>query len=290
MSGASTRVWLLLACLSASDVVWCGTRGIGLSHWLPFAGISLALVAIAAIGYRTGDLGRHCAALAEWGLLWLIFSVAGAILTYLAAARNGPLYDARLAAADAALGFDWRAWYDFVVEHPALKLPFAAAYHSLLPQILLAVLWFSRPARQQRGAELLIGVTVALMLTAAVFSLFPTFGPAVGMPELREAYVEDLVGLRNGTLPSLDIMLLKGVIAFPSFHAVLAVLFTYAYRGSRLLLPVGAFNLVMLLSLPSEGGHYLLDVPGGVAVAIVALLATRVLPVARPALAPANPG
>jgi membrane-associated phospholipid phosphatase len=131
---------------------------------------------------------------------------------------------------------------------------------------------------------------IGLLLTTALFFLFPTLGPCVSVPACHDAYIDDLVGLRHGTLPSLDIMLLKGVIAFPSFHAVLALLFTYAHRGSQLVLPVAAFNALMLLSIPSEGGHYLVDVLGGVAVGGLAILMTRVLPAHVPVWAPATTG
>jgi membrane-associated phospholipid phosphatase len=110
------------------------------------------------------------------------------------------------------------------------------------------------------------------------------------VPACHDAYIEDLVGLRHGTLPSLDIMLLKGVIAFPSFHAVLAILFTYTHRGSPSFLPVAALNALMLLSVPSEGGHYLVDVLGGVTVGGLVILMTRALPARAPILAPAPTG
>jgi len=83
-------------------------------------------------------------------------------------------------------------------------------------------------------------------------------------------------------------MLMKGVIAFPSFHAVLAVLFTYAHRHSATFAPMAALNAVMLVSIPSEGGHYLVDVFGGIAVAIVAILAVRAVPARARALASAT--
>ena len=53
-------------------------------------------------------------------------------------------------------------------------------------------------------------------------------------------------------------------------------------------LPVVALNSLMLVSIPSEGGHYLVDVFGGVAVGIVALLAMRLLPGRLPVFAPAR--
>jgi membrane-associated phospholipid phosphatase len=71
---------------------------------------------------------------------------------------------------------------------------------------------------------------------------------------------------------------------------VLAILFTYAHRGSRAFVPVAVFNALMLLSVPSEGGHYLVDVLGGVTVGGLAILMTRALPARTPALATATTG
>jgi hypothetical protein len=287
MVGASARLWLLLAGISLGDLVLCGARGITLSHWWPFAAIAAALLGVIA-AHRLSGASPRFAGFAEWILLWSVFSVGGALLTYLAAAQNTPLYDARLAQADAGLGFDWQSWFSFVSARPLLKIPLAVAYASLLPQVLLSILWFSMRRWPHRIEELLTNATVALLLTTALFCLYPTLGPCADVPACNhDPYLEDLKSLRNGNLPSFNMMMLKGVIAFPSFHAVLAVLFTFAHRRSPLLLPVAAFNGLMLLSLPSEGGHYLVDVPGGIAVGFLAILATRVLPMRSPALAPA---
>ena len=287
MSGASIGVWIALTTLSLCDMLWCRARGLSFAHWWPLLSAGAALVVVALV-YRLSGRFRCLAAIAEWTLLWVVFSVAGAILTYLAAARGGPLHDATLVALDLALGFDWFGWYSVVLSHPALKLPLAIAYGSLSVQILFSVFWFALRGWDRRNAELLANVTLALLLTTAVFLLFPTLGPSVGMPALYDAYIEDLVGLRSGHLPPIDVMLLKGVIAFPSFHAVLAVLFTYAHRRSAFFVPMASLNAVMLVSIPSEGGHYLVDVIGGVGVAIVAILALRAVPVSARALVSAT--
>ena len=289
MSGVSTRVWILLLLLSFCDVAWAAERSITVSDWWPVIVIGAALLGI-AIGHRRFGMSPRLAAIAEWALLWIIFSVSGALLTYLAAASGGPLYDSNLAALDAKLGFDWRSWHDIIAGHPTLRLPLAAAYRSLFWQISFSMLWLWWLRWDHRQAELLTNVTVGLMLTTMVFCLFPTLGPCVGMPECQDAYLQDLLGLRNGSLPSIDVMVLKGVIAFPSYHAALAVLFTYAHRRSASFLPVAVFNLVMLVSIPSEGGHYLVDVLGGMAIGWFTILATRVLPSREPALAPVTTG
>jgi hypothetical protein len=226
---------------------------------------------------RTGRLswlGR----VAEWTVLWLIFSAAGAILTYAAATRGGALHDQQLAALDRAIGFDWNGWVTLVDRHPAAKTVLWACYSSLFAQIMLSVAWFTWVGWPQRNAELLANATLALLLTTAIFCLFPAFGPGVGVPGFELAYLDDLTGLRNGTLPALDVMLLKGVITFPSFHAVLAVLFVWSHRGSISLVPAAALNAGMLLAIQSEGGHYLVDIFGGLAVAAVSIVALRAWP------------
>lgn len=100
--------------------LWCGCRGIVVADWLPAASGGM-LLGIAISGRGAAGLRPKIAA-AEWVLLWLAFAICGALLTYLAATRDGPLFDAEFAAADAALGFDWGAWHQFVFGHPLLYL------------------------------------------------------------------------------------------------------------------------------------------------------------------------
>lgn len=291
--GATTvplRVWLLLAGLAGADFVWCQARGFVILDWWPVLAVGVLMLGFAASLRRVGPRWSRLAAIAEWIWLWIVFSCAGALLTYLAAAHDGPLYDSRVAPADGLLGFDWNAWHAFVLEHRWLKWPLAIAYGSLVPQIMLSVLWFAWRGWDRRNAELLTQVSLALIVTTAMFWRFPTLGPCAGLPGFDDVYVSDLQGLRHGTLPTINLMVMKGVVAFPSFHAVLAVLFAYAHRQSPTLLPFAVFNAVMLASVPSEGGHYLTDLFGGIAVALLTIGATRFWPVRLPIWAPVATG
>jgi hypothetical protein len=57
---------------------------------------------------------------------------------------------------------------------------------------------------------------------------------------------------------------------------VLAVLFTYAFRGTGLIgYVIAALNMVMLLAIPPAGGHYLVDVIAGGALALGAIAVWR---------------
>ena len=54
---------------------------------------------------------------------------------------------------------------------------------------------------------------------------------------------------------------MEGIIAFPSFHASLAIMMTWALRQKPWLLILGSiYNSLMIIASLTEGGHYLSDV------------------------------
>jgi membrane-associated phospholipid phosphatase len=82
----------------------------------------------------------------------------------------------------------------------------------------------------------------------------------------------DIPQVRDGSLRYLELFKLAGVIAFPSFHAVSAVLFAWAFAPVRVWGPVAlVLNGLMLASTPVLGGHYLVDVVGGIALAVASI-------------------
>ncbi|WP_407070729.1 phosphatase PAP2 family protein [Paraburkholderia rhynchosiae] len=62
----------------------------------------------------------------------------------------------------------------------------------------------------------------------------------------------------------IDLANAQGVVSLPSFHTALAVLFTYSLRKVPWLRRVAVpLNVIMILSTPTQGGHYLADVIAG---------------------------
>ena len=99
--------------------------------------------------------------------------------------------------------------------------------------------------------------------------------------------IHDFFAMRNGTLHALDLARLAGLVNFPSFHTTLAIVFVYAVRRrSRPLTIAAALNVVMIVSVLTEGGHYLVDVIAGAAVAAGAIFAAARI---EAALAPDAP-
>jgi len=61
------------------------------------------------------------------------------------------------------------------------------------------------------------------------------------------------------------------LVTFPSFHTATAMLLLLAFRGVPYMRWVSlALNGLMLIAIPIEGSHYLVDVIAGIAVALLA--------------------
>lgn len=268
--------------LALADLVLCRRLGLSFYGWWRLALAASVAAGVAAV-YGLSRRSPRLARAAHWTLAWLIFVNAGTILTYVAAAGAGPLQDTALAAFDRALGFDWTAWHRFLAPHTGLRFLLWLGYLSLFPQIMLSIFWFSARGLDPRNRELLVANIIALLLTAAAFRLVP----ALGHPEPgRVREIATVLALRAGGPSSFDLAHLDGLISFPSYHTVLAVLLTWAHRRARLWPGVAAVNAIMLLSIPTFGGHYLADMIAGAGVAGLAIALTAAIGAAPAALAP----
>jgi membrane-associated phospholipid phosphatase len=136
--------------------------------------------------------------------------------------------------------------------------------------------WFSATNRTQRGREFMMITLLSMIPTVWALHTIPALGPLVdfGVTD-RAPHVQTLLALRAGLL-SRDIRQDAGFVCMPSFHTIWALSLIWTHRDSRWTLPIVApLNFVMLISLLSEGGHYLVDLIAGVAVAIGAIIVTR---------------
>jgi len=294
MGSADTRdrrlawCWALTALVALVDSA-CLARAGWAPPWRTLGGVALADLALAAplLLDRYRREARLAAMLGAAALL-VTFSACAATLSYLAVAANAPLVDAPLAAADRSLGFDFAAAQAAVHAHPRLAHAFALAYASGLAQIALVVLALGTAGRLTQLSAFLRAFCLATLAAIAVSAVLPAAGPwtylGTGTPEQR-AVLAHFEALRAGTLRDFPGAAAQGLISMPSLHAAGAVLLMAALRGTRLALPACAWNLLMLASTPTCGGHYLVDVIAGIALAAAAIAADRALaaPRRRPA-------
>ena len=91
-------------------------------------------------------------------------------------------------------------------------------------------------------------------------------------PAVARAWLD----LKSGALTEMELENLKGLIAFPSLHTVMALLVAYSVRDIRIVFwPALAWNALMLVSIPVDGGHHVVDVLAGVVLTVVSVLAAR---------------
>ena len=282
-TGIRTRL-SFLAILAIGILDWIWTRRIGLSivGWTRSV-IAIAIFLLVKAFYSYVRSAPSLAQLAFYGALWTGFLAMGCILTYLAASVSRPLTDFALVAFDTKLGFDWIAWNSYVGSHPVLSFVLRFAYGSLMPQILGSLILFSLARIPNRNEEFLMNAVLALLFTSFLSALYPALGPWVwfgygGMQPTDTLYVSDVLILRGGQAATFTLTQMQGIICCPSYHTVLAILVIYAHRGLRWSLPpVFAINCLVLLSIPSEGGHYLTDMLAGAGVAVLTMGITHVV-------------
>jgi len=213
----------------------------------------------------------------------ILFTALGSVLSYMLAAQGGAFWDASLHQWDRALGLDWLAYLQFVNAHPWLGTLYRLSYQSLIPQmvVLIVGLGFARKLRELRivmmGAMLAGVVTVLISGLTPAVSNFPFHGVAPELyanlrPSAAFVHVSDLEGLRSGTLRSLWLNRMEGIITFPSYHAALATVFVWGFwRLPFARWPGVAVAALTILATPIDGGHYFVDVFAGIAIAAAAL-------------------
>lgn len=216
----------------------------------------------------------------------LLFSALGSMLSYMVARGGGALWDARFAAWDRALGFNWLDYVRLADAHPLAAFLSHWAYGSLIPQVvvLIVVLGFTQrlfALRTTMLAAMICGsVTILLSPLYPAINYFTHLG--ISPSELNNlkpwaalAPVHDFTALRAGTMHELQLTKLEGIIAFPSYHAGLATVTLLGFwrSGITWLRWTGsAIATATLLATPIEGGHYFVDVFAGMAIAIASVV------------------
>ena len=208
-------------------------------------------------------------------------------LTYIAASANLPMQDANLLAIDRALGFDWGAYVRYVDDHPALAAWLNYGYTMIRWPIFAIPVVLAATHRYHRIEEFTFAFGFALIVTTIISGLVPAIGvfQQIGLDPISiknlnlQPYLDqlrDLPSTRDGALRHLDLFGLGGIVTFPSFHAASAVLYAWALWPVRWMRPIAVLAFTaMLAATPINGGHYLIDIIAGTAIAVLAIIAAR---------------
>lgn len=301
---AYTRhIWILIAVMATATVASFLLTGVRVD---PFSR-PLLLLPFGVLGttwwfYTSVRPDQRLAAFAEGFTQILLLLLFGTLLSYAAAAVPFPFQDANLLAIDTALGIDRRAYIDFFSRWPWLYNAVTLAYFTLMPQFVLVplVLFFkNQPQRLQQfafaaGAGLFATVAISVF-TPSITTIYLDLGLPVhaAIPPTLYTPVPTLQALRSGAPYWIDLSAIEGLISFPSFHTVGALLFIWAlWTVSYVRWIALAINAGLIAAAPFIGAHYFIDLAGGAIVALMAIAAAhwfsrRAISAPRPAPAAA---
>lgn len=281
--------WTIAGIAIIADVATAAALGLGvpMANTALLVGVSGGMLALAWVYTHLRPDRRIAGGAAAAGFLVLLTMLL-AVSSYLGIALAFPLWDARFAALDRALGFDWTAHLAYVVERPQLARALALAYHSSLIQPALVIVALTAGGHLHRLQQFLLLFAVTATIVIVVSTLMPAAGaytwhapPEALLGALRDPaagrwHLADFHALRDGSLHTIPVPYVQGLISFPSFHTALALVTLWALKPMRLVVvPALLVNSALIVATLTIGGHYLADVVGGalVAAASVAVVA-----------------
>ena len=208
-------------------------------------------------------------------------------LTYVGGALNFPLQDQLFLAIDRALGIDPIMLLEFFNSRPDWMRGWRPGYGMIKWPLLGAPIILGMTARLVRLQTFVMAFALSLVATLVIAAFVPAIGTFYGLGIAAESManldthiyalqLHDIPALRDGSLRTLELFKLAGIVSFPSFHAASALLYAWALwpvRGFGIIVAAGC--VVMLVATPVVGAHYFIDVLGGMAVAVAAIWISR---------------
>jgi hypothetical protein len=277
-------LFVLVAVVAGIDVVWAlaGHFDVDGRAYAGLAALAAALAGGAAYYSHIRKDERLAAMLSATAFL-IAMSASFSVLNYLLLTVAGARIDATLAAADRALGVDWPALMALVAHYPRTNIVLQLVYVSVLPQIAVLVLAHGFFGTPERIYKLCLSVAAGAAVAMTVWTVAPSFGafsvydlaPGVASHlalSLDGHYAHELVGLLADGPGRISPSAAKGLIGFPSYHATLALLVVWYARPLPVVrwLALG-INTIVLVATPIQGGHHVVDVLAGFAVAALAI-------------------
>ncbi len=260
-------------------------------NWPPFVAGYAATLGFATIGgYVRQMKAAPRLALALVGTsIFMGFTAVSSVFIFVLFPLSNPLIDPALIQLDQALGYHWPSLIAWMAQYPTFSQGLGLLYHTSLPQILLTIVLLAALSRDLVLHRFLLVGIVTLLIAVAIWWVIPSVGPSAfqSIPEAdrvatglyyNPAYGEFLRSLVEVGPPQISPEVITGVVAFPSYHMVMALMVVWFTRGTLAFVPAALVNTAMIPATLSHGGHHLVDLLGGLAVFVLGLwIANRLI-------------
>jgi hypothetical protein len=154
------------------------------------------------------------------------------------------------------------------------------SYPWLLPLLAVAAFAPALMGKMKHAREFLLANLVAFAMGVPLFALLPAVGPwsyfHLAPDPAQAACWAQLLSLRLSG-PYMFQEQAAGVVCFPSFHVIWAILCAAALWGFRSIrIPIALLSTMIIASTLTTGWHYFSDVLGGIAVAAISMAIARI--------------
>lgn len=289
--GAEPLLLSLLALLAISAFAFPAMldRVVRWGDFLPGVAVCLALMGVGLYA-RMRLRALRLSAATIGAALFMGFSTLLTVVIFSLFPLRNPVIDPWLIDFDAGLGYHWASFVMAVAEYPLAGQVLAHVYNAAIPMMLAVVVFLGAVGRIEALHRMLLVSLTSLIIAVAIWWCFPSVGPSAyqTVPADVAQSINLVFSAEAGALlrhlletgPAvIDRETVVGVVAFPSYHTVMACILVWFTRQTLAFPLALVAGIAMLPAILSHGGHNLVDVLGGFALfGVTTLLATRYLP------------
>ncbi|MGL4321273.1 MAG: phosphatase PAP2 family protein [Paracoccaceae bacterium] len=261
----------LLAALLVATVTLTTLRGQAV-EWQSFVtgiGAAVCLIGMGLYMRMAKNAERMAHGAIGFGV-FMAFSGLIAILIFSLFPFVNPVIDHQLMAIDAQLGYVWPVFVESVAKWPWVGIALGHVYNSSVPQVALTIILL---AAMNRGVQLhrflFVGI-VSMVIIVPIWVIWPSVGPSayVTVPVEIQARIGLVFGADQGAhlaalardgLAVITPDQVNGVIAFPSFHMIMALMVAWYCWPTPARWLALVLNAAMVPATLSHGAHHLVD-------------------------------
>lgn len=252
------------------------TRMFLADEFISFTFLGFALLALTAFCHYRGHDWRlkDSAAITAIGIASLMLC---GLVSNIGLRLGLPLADPLLARVDHLAGFNTRAVVGWTASQPLMATAFHFVYSSSGALCVAAIGWRLFQGNRSALWSLVATAVGAMQLTALLSIMFPARGAILhfgldvlqghGLPLGAGSYsATQFANFYFGSDPLVTLSKMHGIVTFPSFHTVMALLILQGFWDTPWRnFAVGWCALTIVSTVPM-GGHYVVDLAGGILV------------------------
>lgn len=280
---AERTLVMVTAALAVVDFTLLWWKGIAFG-WGFFAfslGFAALMIVVGQV-YRRWRDSERIALVAHVLGLFVAYSLFGALFNIVLLPRPGAPVDAELVRFDAWLGYSWPEFCAWMAGYPAFNEIVRAVYKLTLVQLLVAFIVLGIALDRRRLHTAALATVFASLVTIGLWSIFPSGGAAaiwtldaevakIVRPIVNSAYGAELNRLFREGVSDLSALGITGLIGFPSFHTVMALVSLVAVWPYRILRLAALVPTTLLVpGILVHGGHNLADMLAGIVITAAA--------------------